>query len=197
VASRCRAAGDSVGGFAFGVVLRAGRAAAGPCIASDLADLAARSDICHLTLLPHSSTHTLHRSQACPVRWELAIFLRAPPTCPTLSNSLPAASWTGTAPPSRSSPGRLLFCGIFRPMLAQTQLNGKFRGQCRLQCRVKVTCAALQPQTSTCIPLFFCTIPLPRQLLGRLADLLRDCRTFTSFSSDFRCRGDLGLARRP
>jgi hypothetical protein len=88
VATLYGAACNAVGRLALGVVLEAWRTATRSCIASDLADLWHRVSA-HICMRPaanaarsarSSQQHTLHRSQACPVRDAAPSFLRRLPT---------------------------------------------------------------------------------------------------------------------
>lgn len=72
-------AGDAIGCATLGVVLCARRAAAGLGIAADLPDLAGEVLLVYVLRIAYCKMdifHTLHLSQACPVRLE-APFLRA------------------------------------------------------------------------------------------------------------------------
>lgn len=174
VTSRCRAAGDSIGGLAFGAILRAGRAAAGSCIASDLADLIMRSDMYKFTLLQCSSTLfnlpcTDHRPVQCAGSWQSSCdYHLLARHCRTICPPPPGQECLHLR-----NPRLAFYCwgASFVRSFAQTQLYGKFRGQCRPHCRVTVTCAALQLQTPTDIPLFFCTVDRIRVVVVKTVDL--------------------------
>lgn len=119
VASTPRETSDPIGGSTFGVVLGARRATAWSGIAADLPDLVAVVSALHPHIHWTSRTAlTLHRSQAWPVRLELAA-PPPPPFRPPFPAPPPSYSIRKSVRDdlfgnglSASSPGRLLEAGI-------------------------------------------------------------------------------------